>query len=854
MLTMTLVPAHADWLPFIINYSKTDYGSGTSTWRIAPVGQWTFFANQRAMLAFNGVEWSRYLLNNRSEVRGVALSTTTKRLYVSGENEYGYYLVAPSGELVYHCLSDSLPRQMQHLGNMFDFYESHGAVFLRGDDHILISASGKYYLVNSPEKMFASTMVDGVLYVATDHGVRMLNGNRLISIYGGKALVGKRINAMFPYRKGLMITTATDGLYYYNGIDAVPFHTAGDALMKRGVVCCAAIHGSQIAIGTIHCGLIILDMATGTVQNFDEDRGLQNNTVLSVAFDAQGNVWAGLDYGIDYVVLQSPFTYLYNRTTQSFGIGYSALRSGNQLYLGTDRGLYVTSWPVSFANGNPDIRETTCPSGPAWFLYRNGDDLFCLHDKGIFLMNGTEARRVTSIIGAWACAAVKGDPTRMFVGLYDGIRLLHKVGGEWVDEGPIAGIKYSCRYFRQTGPRTLKVYTPVLGTAVVYQLDASLHRVVKRTAIRERYPQPAQPQGYLMHQLDVTGEPVAIDKAHIIFPNNSGFTLFNRQQRKAAPAVMKIDKMLITDPHDSVVYQSNVFGTRPTLRIPYAHNSVKFFFQLPNPLLLRTVRYQYRLNGDSWSAPSLTSVKEYSDLREGQYRFEVRALLPNGQVTTDTLTFRVLPPWYRSPWAWAFYALLAIGFIVLMVKVENRRLERKKATALQAKDKELGQMKVEISQLEKDKLDMEIKNKSQEIANLVMNVARKNEILTDIKADLTKIIGRIGLDSHSESKKQLILVNGKIDTNIEGDEMLRKFEREFDVANNNFISKLRERFPELNHNEVLMCAYLKMDLSTKEIAPLMNLSVRGVETIRYRLRKKLGLERENNIIEFLNTL
>jgi DNA-binding CsgD family transcriptional regulator len=51
-----------------------------------------------------------------------------------------------------------------------------------------------------------------------------------------------------------------------------------------------------------------------------------------------------------------------------------------------------------------------------------------------------------------------------------------------------------------------------------------------------------------------------------------------------------------------------------------------------------------------------------------------------------------------------------------------------------------------------------------------------------------------------------------------------------------------------------MCAFLKMNLSSKEIAPLLNLSVRGVETLRYRLRKKIGLEREENLLEYLTSI
>ena len=66
------------------------------------------------------------------------------------------------------------------------------------------------------------------------------------------------------------------------------------------------------------------------------------------------------------------------------------------------------------------------------------------------------------------------------------------------------------------------------------------------------------------------------------------------------------------------------------------------------------------------------------------------------------------------------------------------------------------------------------------------------------------------------------------------------------------MKRLHERHPGLSNNERMMCAYLKMNLSTKEIAPLLNISVRGVETMRYRLRKKLGLEREDNLTDYLN--
>ena len=163
-------------------------------------------------------------------------------------------------------------------------------------------------------------------------------------------------------------------------------------------------------------------------------------------------------------------------------------------------------------------------------------------------------------------------------------------------------------------------------------------------------------------------------------------------------------------------------------------------------------------------------------------------------------------------------------------------------------------MKVEIDKLEKEKLDMELRHKSQEIADLMISVKRKNEILMETKRGLVVAMNQLKGNQIKESRQQLILINGKIDTNIEGDEILKRFEEQFDVVNNMFMQKLSSQYPSLNLNERMMCAYLRMNLSTKEMAPLLNISVRGVETMRYRLRKKLGLEREDNLMEFLNKL
>ncbi len=72
------------------------------------------------------------------------------------------------------------------------------------------------------------------------------------------------------------------------------------------------------------------------------------------------------------------------------------------------------------------------------------------------------------------------------------------------------------------------------------------------------------------------------------------------------------------------------------------------------------------------------------------------------------------------------------------------------------------------------------------------------------------------------------------------------------MVHNNFMKRLSADYPALTLSERKMCAYIRMHLSTKEIAPLLNISVRGAETMRYRLRHKLGLDKNASLTEFLN--
>ncbi|MCI1647088.1 MAG: transcriptional regulator [Bacteroides sp.] len=937
----------ADWNNFIVNFDKSVYGKGAQTWQIAPYDdQWVYFANKNGVVQFDGNEWTVFPLNNHSDVRSVLASTAQKKIYVGGINEFGYYSPDDNGGMVYCCMSDTLGNSYTSIGNVWGIHEADNILYFQGDDRVVKCINGKYTVIKMNAKIDCSDMVNGTLYIGTNHGVWILVGNTFFPLQGAGFLASMRIRGIIPYKAGgVIIVTAYNGLFYCNGRTTVPFITGAEQFMRENEVFCVATQDDKIVLGTIHKGLVLVDCSTMKVKYFNENNGLRNNTVLSVAFDRRGNLWAGLDSGLDYVCLNSSFTNLYSYP-HSYGAGYTAICEGTYLYLGTNRGLYYTSYPVKLNGNLPDIRSVEHSSGQVWNLQQVGNELFCLHDRGIFIVKGTTMKRVANITGAWCCQLVVGHPDLLYVGVYSGLYLLKKQAGEWKVVCKIDGISDSCRLFEQETSRLLWICNP--NNVVRVELNEGLTRAVEVRSYgvsddfpsnRELYVSKirghiyfATPHGvyrynrnkdkmeicsdynnllngtapyarileYHNHLISLSSHEICIanlgtykkgadtnispirqsllelvptfesiiplSDSLMVLPNEGGFSLFNlfsnniRQEGKHS---VYIRDMYLSYPKDSLVYTANFLSKKPTPVIGYTQNSVRFDYGSSFFMMDDDLRFQYRLNKGEWSDYTTMRTKEYSNLSEGDYTFEVKVIYFDGTTASDEISFRVLPPWYRSIPAYIFYFILILSFLWWIYKWDDVRVQRKKQQAVMEKDEKMREMEKEyeeektkqekqIMELEKERLEYDLKHKSQEMANLMIDFLRKNETLTEIKSEIVKVASFLKGENGREGKQKLLIINSKIDANIQSDEVLKRIEDQFDLVHNNFMKRLHAKHPDLSNNERMMCAYLKMNLSTKEIAPLLNISVRGVETIRYRLRKKFGLEREDSLIYYLD--
>jgi DNA-binding CsgD family transcriptional regulator len=188
-----------------------------------------------------------------------------------------------------------------------------------------------------------------------------------------------------------------------------------------------------------------------------------------------------------------------------------------------------------------------------------------------------------------------------------------------------------------------------------------------------------------------------------------------------------------------------------------------------------------------------------------------------------------------------------------------RDMEMQKEKELQEQkkhfDAETTEKKNEIKELKNQQLQYELRHKSQELASSTINLIRKNEILLEIIESLSKVSDDIKANNDSAAVlTRLQKMERNIRQNIENDDNWKRFEENFDLVYENYLKRLGDLFPDLSVSDKKLCAYLKMDLSSKDIAALFNISVRSVEMSRYRLRKKIDLDRDVNLVEYLQKI
>jgi DNA-binding CsgD family transcriptional regulator len=277
-------------------------------------------------------------------------------------------------------------------------------------------------------------------------------------------------------------------------------------------------------------------------------------------------------------------------------------------------------------------------------------------------------------------------------------------------------------------------------------------------------------------------------------------------------------------------------------------NSLYFNYSIPHYHNIVKKIYSYKLEGWSseWSNWSEESSQVFENLPYGEYRFIVKGKIGVTEtVNSADFSFKIKRPWFFSNFAILFYVImLALLWIVIhnsykiYYNKQQLKVLKKSKEDIALRDLESSQ---KLMKLNNEKLKLDIESKNRELAISTMSLIKKNEFLNDIKNELKDKDG-------VQDLKKVIKI---IDKNLNNTDDWKLFEEAFNNADKDFLKHIKSLHPNLTPNDLRLCAYLRLNLTSKEIAPLLNISYRSVEVKRYRLRKKIDLPHESSLTSYI---
>lgn len=894
----------AQEVPKVINFSKNEYRAHNQNWQITQsLDNEIFVGNGEGLMSYDGAMWRISQMPNNQIVRTV-VADKEGRIFVGGFAEFGYWQRNTTGNYEYHSLSHNLEFDKTHKEEIWHIIIKNGKVYFQSFSTIYSYDYKTVKIITPPGSiMFLHDIQDKLLLHVIDKGIfELTSDNDFQIIPQSEFFIRKVISTLLPLSDGFLIGTAKDGIYkYQNGRfnlwNSDVQNISKEYQLNKGIL----LANGNLVLGTILNGIYILQPDGKIIHHISKENGLQNNTVLSVFEDRAHNLWVGLDKGIDLIDLNTPLTFLQDKSGK-MGAVYTATIFNNRLYVGTNQGVFYKT-----ENGAYNLLRGL--QGQVWDLKVIDNQLFCGHNSGTYIIQPNHSiQKITETTGGWYLIRHPKMPHILVQGTYTGIILFKKENnGQWIfwkKVGDFSEPVKKIAFDEQDNLWILNAYNKISKLKLVINPDLSFYTEgVQQMSLpnasngffskvdnqlifnanKEFYIyknnvfQPINqlsPIGSLNQKCKIFkfGEDIfsvypdfiehlnstthkkqrfrvkmivdyesiiALDNSQFLLGLDDGYAIFNKNtQTPNAPYLPRpIIRIYTKDGQSFHFYPTD--APPLSISLPPQYRALRYSFALP--YFTDMPRFQYTTEQE-WSQWTEASSQEFSNLTAGKQIFKLKNDITNA---ISSIEFKIKPYWYETSWAKFFYLLLFMGGIFLLRRYHEQQLEKQRQDLEREKEKELEKQRI---QSDNEKLHFEVINKSKELANSTMNIIQKNEVLMEIKEELDEMKKELGSKFSEKHYSRLL---HKIDGNISSEESWRVFEENFNEVHEDFLKRLKNQFPDLSPGDLKLAAYLRLNLTSKEISPLLFISIRSVENKRYRLRKKMGLHEDTNLAEFL---
>ncbi|WBU89370.1 helix-turn-helix and ligand-binding sensor domain-containing protein [Cellulophaga omnivescoria] len=904
----------AQEFPPISIITPQEYAAENQNWDISQnQDNLIYLANNGGLLEYNGADWKLYAVPNNSIVRSV--KAIGSKIFTGSFMDFGYWQKNALGVLEYYSLKESLNLQLLD-GEQFWNIE-------KVDGWMIFQSLSRIYLINLEKKEVKCINAKGTIgkmiyvnntlyYQELGVGLFKIENEKRKLVNNSNFFKENKIITIFKQNNQLLYLTENNGFFTITNNLPVKWQSILDT-EKLSIYNAIKLQDNSIVLGTISNGVYFLNKDGSFNYKLTRQKGISNNTVLSLFQDSYKNIWLGLDNGINFINNSSRFNVFTDNDGQ-LGTVYTSIVHNGYMYLGTNQGLFYKD--VTKQTNFSFIQGT---KGQVWMLKTIDNTLFCGHDKGTLIIdNNTVIKQISNSPGTWDFKPINKDKSLVLQGNYNGLHVLKKQNGSWEYKNRLEGLNMSSRFFENIG-NTIYVNHELKG---LYKLkvDADYKKVLYKE--------------YLSVSKEGSGSNIIKFNGNLLYSSSQGiFTLKNNEFVKdsiytnlfkdysSLTTLMKIKEdstklWRFADDNISILNFGSISNEPKLTNIPVARNLVNsvagfenmtqvggigylvgtsngylllnnlntantenlnininavevykrdepkirinlqknsalknkqnnivFYYSFPFFNTIVKNEYQYQLKGlsNKWSNWSQNTSQLFENLPYGEYTFNVRGKSGNNITNTVSYTFTIDRPFYLSNLAIAIY----IFACVLLFKLIDVYYKNKQKRALLKTQQKLSRKELEnkqqLTQLNNEKLKLDIENKNRELAISTMSIIRKNEFLNTIKKELIK--ANLGNKVSSVIKI--------IDKNINNTDDWKLFQEAFNNADKDFLNKIKAKHSALTPNDLKLCAYLRLNLSSKEIAPLLNISPRSVEVKRYRLRKKMNLPHETSLTSYI---
>ena len=904
----------------IQNYTPKTYGAENQNWGISQgLQKQLYFANNEGLLEFNGAGWQLYKPPNNSIMRSVKVIDSL--VFTGCHMEFGFWKKDAFGKLNYTSISNKLKTPMLEDEEFWGIIDYEKWVLFQSLKRIYIydTEQETFKIIDSEsvlEKIFK--VENTIYYQKINDGLYKIENGEEVLISQEMPLRNNIIVDMYRLEETLVLATRQDGFYVLQGKTLEKWRPKSEStLSKTTIYSSKQLSDGSLVIGTISNGIFHLNKEGNILQHINQEKGLNNNTVLSIYEDKDQNIWLGLDNGISVLNFNSPFK-AFNDLNGKIGAVYTSVIHKDNLYLGTNQGLFYRG-----VGSSEDFNFIQGTKGQVWCLKKINDALFCGHNSGTFLIENGLATLIASVPGTWDLKKISISNELLLQGNYNGLYVLEKKEGTWGVRNKIEGFENSCRFFELASENKLfvshehkgvfqlkinKEFTEVLEFSIeklskgkksslikyrgdlLYSLEEGLfaYDYYQESFVKDSILTKAllKDETFVSGKLIVTKnkrlwgftdknivylqpgklnnlpQTTKIAMLAAIRGNYSGYENLTHLKDNTyligtsnGYLILDTDGLQTKDYNIQInsIAKGNLGGekTNSSLKenaFEYTDNNLDFHFSVPVYEKYSEVKYRYKLKGlhQKWSDWSNEPKASFTNLPFGEYTFSVVAKIANRETSnTASFTFKISRPWYLSNLMIVFYSLLFMSIILTVHTVNKNYYRKQEENLIKKKQGEFEKTQLEnekvIMKLKNDKLRDDIESKNRELAASTMSIIKKNEFLNTIKKELTEL-------KDNEMIKPVIKI---IDKNLNVNSDWELFQEAFNNADKDFLKKVKERHPSLTPNDLRLCAYLRLNLSSKEIAPLLNISHKSVEIKRYRLRKKMELGTKVNLIHHI---